>query len=83
LQAVADGDIQNLMISVPPQHGKTELASVLNLVWWLYREPTIRLALATFNQEHANKISLSARRLCEEIGLPIAGDKSAVQECFV
>ncbi len=71
------------MISVPPQHGKTELASVLNLAWWLYKEPTIRLALATFNQEHANKISLSARRLCEEIGLPIAGDKSAVQEWFV
>ena len=83
LQLVADGEIENLMISVPPQHGKTETASVWEVAWWLYREPGIRLALATYNQEHANKISLAARRLTESIGLQIADDKSAVQEWCV
>lgn len=80
LQAFADGKIQNLMISMPPQHGKTETSNVLFAVWLLTSRVGLRMAMATYNQQHANKISRNTRRLLEAVGGKLAGDAGAVEE---
>lgn len=68
------------MISCPPQHGKTELSSIAFTCWLLTRNPKYRLALATYSQDHANKISRATRRIAEPAGIQIASDRSAVEE---
>ena len=80
LQAVADDEIQNAMFLVPPQHGKTEQNTIGFSAWLLHRDLATRVALAAYNQELANRFSRSARRLATEIGIPLIGDRAAVQE---
>lgn len=79
LQAVADNEIQNLAILCPPQHGKSELSTISFPSWLLFREPKLRLAIAAYNQELANKFSRHTIRIARE-WVDIASDRSAVQE---
>ena len=80
LQALADDEIQNALFMVPPQHGKTEQNTIRFSCWLLHRDLSTRVALAAYNQELANRFSRSARRLATEIGIPLIGDRAAVQE---
>jgi len=80
LQALADDDIQNALFMVPPQHGKTEQNTIRFSCWLLHRDLSTRVAMAAYNQELANRFSRSARRLATEIGIPLIGDRAAVQE---
>lgn len=83
LQAIADDEIENVMFSVPPQHGKTEQNTISFAVWMLARQLGIRVAIVSYNQQQANKVSLAARRLAEGVGMGIMGDKAAVEEWHV
>ena len=79
LQAVADNEIHNLAILCPPQHGKSELSTISFPAWSLFRDPSLRFAIAAYNQELANKFSRHTRRIASE-WVDIAGDRAAVQE---
>lgn len=68
------------MISIPPQHGKTELANVSVVPWLFTRDSKLRIATSTYNQEHANKVSRATRRVAVDCGIQISSDRKAVEE---
>ena len=56
LEEVEAGRIRRLMISVPPRHGKTRLASMLFPAWFLGRNPLKSIVFATYNDKYATDI---------------------------
>ena len=48
LEMFATGEIKRLIISVPPQHGKSEGSSRLLPAWILGREPDTKIAIASY-----------------------------------
>jgi predicted phage terminase large subunit-like protein len=80
LQALADGEIENLMISVPPQHGKTQLASIGFGAFLLNRDEALRIAITSFSAEPAMRISRMLRRVMREIGSEFFADSNSVEE---
>jgi predicted phage terminase large subunit-like protein len=79
LDRVTAGEIRRLMLFVPPQHGKSSLATVRYPAWRLEREPALRVAIAAYNQRHANRFSRLARRICRE-RLALSDERAAVNE---
>jgi predicted phage terminase large subunit-like protein len=65
LDAVVSGDQQRLMIFAPPQHGKSELASVRLPAFWLGRRPDDPVILASYAASLAESKSRQARRAVE------------------
>jgi predicted phage terminase large subunit-like protein len=83
LHAVERGDIDRLMINVPPRHGKSELASVHYPAWVLGRHPDWRIILGSYSASLAYAFSRRARNLLSHPLYPFdistAGDLSNVQ----
>lgn len=65
LDAVVRGDITRLMIFAPPQHGKSELASVRLPVFWLGKRPDDPIILASYAASLAESKSRQARQILE------------------
>lgn len=61
-QRLFDGEIKNLMIFVPPQHGKSEIVSRMFPAWALGRNPNIKIAGCSYSADLAEKFSLSVQR---------------------
>lgn len=51
LEAVERGDTLRLIITMPPRHGKTELASDRFIAWFIGRDPYREVIFATYNAE--------------------------------
>ena len=56
LEEVEAGRIKRLMISCPPRHGKTKLASMLFPTWAVGRNPRKSIVFATYNDKFAQDI---------------------------
>ena len=63
LQAVAEGRIMKLAISIPPRHSKSLLASVLWPAWLHTRDPKIKLMAASHTLGLALKFSKMHREI--------------------
>lgn len=61
LQAIADGEINRLMVWAPPRHGKSELAIRLFSAYWLYRYPETFAAILCHSAQLAYKMSRASR----------------------
>lgn len=61
LQKVERGEILRLAISIPPQHGKSQLCSRLFPSWFSGRNPEKHLILGTYNQDFANEFGDDVR----------------------
>lgn len=61
LEAVERGDIKRLMISMPPRHGKSMLASEFFPAWYLGRNPNHYVIAATYAQELADDFGRKVR----------------------
>lgn len=61
LERVARGEILRLAISMPPQHGKSELASRIFPAWFMGRNPTKSLMFATYSDTFAAKFGGEVR----------------------
>ena len=84
VQQTMDGDAPPwLLAEIGPQYGKTQLMTVGLTVWLLHRYPGIRIAIGSFSQDSANRMSLDARRLAQEVGLRLDKERSAIQEWMV
>lgn len=61
LEAVERGDINRLMIFMPPRHGKSMLASEFFPAWYLGRNPAHYVIAATYAQEMADDFGRKVR----------------------
>ena len=63
LDRITSGKIHKLMIFMPPQHGKSALATIRYPVYRLERNPALRIIVGAYNQFLSEKFSRQARRL--------------------
>ena len=61
-QQLFEGKIKNLMIFVPPQHGKSEIVSRNFPAWALGRDPNVKIAGCSYAADLAEKFSLAIQR---------------------
>lgn len=66
LEAVERGEIDRLMIFMPPRHGKSELASKRFPAWCLGRQPNRQIIAASYNSDLANDFGRNVRNLVAE-----------------
>ena len=63
LEKVEFGETPRLLISIPPRHGKSRLASVALPAWLLGRDPSRKIICASYGQNLANDFALRTREL--------------------
>ncbi|MFR9661308.1 MAG: phage terminase large subunit, partial [Rikenellaceae bacterium] len=65
LEAFARGRVRKLIITMPPQHGKSLGATTLLPAYMLGLEPDMRLAIASYSSSLASKFNRRVQRLLE------------------
>lgn len=65
------------LISTPPQEGKTQRMALATPLWFLLRDPSRRIALASYEQGLAARSGLAARQAIESYGGGYKGDRHA------
>lgn len=65
LEKILQGEISRLMIFAPPQHGKSELASVRFPAYWLAKRPDDPVILSSYGASLAERHSSEARATVE------------------
>lgn len=63
LEKVERGEILRLIISMPPRHGKSELASKRFLAWCIGRHPDWQIIFSTYSQEFAEDFGRASREI--------------------
>lgn len=63
LEAVERGEIDRLIITMPPRHGKSELASRRFPSWYLGRNPSQPIIAASYNSELAGDFGREVRNI--------------------
>jgi predicted phage terminase large subunit-like protein len=79
LEAVRRREVQNLMLFMPPRHGKTELVSRLFPAYLLYTDPSQWVAISSYAAELAYTLSRNARDNYRTAGGAIKEDAGAVK----
>lgn len=70
LEAVERGEIKRLMITMPPRHGKSELASRRFPAWYIGRNPGKQIIAASYNSDLASDFGREVRNI---VGSPEYG----------
>lgn len=90
LEAVERGEITRLMITMPPRHGKSMLASEFFPAWYLGRNPDHSVVMATYAQDLADDFGRKVKaqiedRSYQEIfqGVGLADDSKSVKRFHV
>lgn len=65
LEAFAEGRIRRLMVTVPPQHGKSLGSSVLLPAYMLGLNPDLHIAIASYSAALARRFNKRAQRLMD------------------
>jgi predicted phage terminase large subunit-like protein len=63
LQSVAESTGKRVIISAPPQHGKSEFISVQWPAWLIGRDPLHRVMLASYNTDHSEGFGMAVQEL--------------------
>lgn len=63
LEAIEQGEIDRLLICMPPRHGKSELASRRFPAWFLGKHPTKSVIAASYNSDLANDFGRQVRNV--------------------
>lgn len=63
LEAVERGEIDRLMVNMPPRHGKSELASRRFPAWFLGRNPGRSIIAASYNSDLAGDFGRQVRNI--------------------
>lgn len=66
IERVESGKILRLLLSVPPQHGKSTLASRAGPAWIIGRKPHRNIMLGTYNQDFANEFGDDVRAIMQQ-----------------
>ena len=65
LEAFATGRIRRLIVTMPPQHGKSVGASTLLPAYLLGRNPDLRIAIASYSASLASKFNRRVQRIID------------------
>lgn len=65
LDMITSGQINRLMLFVPPRHGKSSMVTVRYPVWRMERQPDLRVIVGAYNQTLVNRFSRQARRIAQ------------------
>jgi hypothetical protein len=65
LERVERGEIKRLMITMPPRHGKSELASRRFPAWYLGRNPNKQIIAASYNSDLSNDFGREVRNIVD------------------
>jgi predicted phage terminase large subunit-like protein len=79
LARVTRGQCKRLIVSMPPQHGKSSVLTVPYPVYRLVMNPRLRVAVGAYNQTHANRFSRKSRRIAHDV-LALSRERKAVNE---
>lgn len=80
---VADGQCERLIISMPPQEGKSERTSRRFPLWMLHRNPNLRIAIVSYGKDQAKRWGRRIRddlREHPELGLTLSQSSSRQDE---
>lgn len=66
LMRVERGEIKRLLITMPPRHGKSMLASQYFPAWYLGRNPTKEIIMASYSGELASDFGRKVRNIVDE-----------------
>jgi len=80
LQRVADGELERLMVFMPPRHGKSELVSRWFPAYMLDCHPERWVGLGSYGQKLADSLSRSARKNFVRGGGSLDPEARAVRE---
>lgn len=90
LEAVERGEITRLMITMPPRHGKSMLASEFFPAWYLGRNSDHSVVMATYAQELADDFGRKVKNQIEDNSFPeifdgvgLADDSKSVKRFHV
>lgn len=84
---IENGVCDRVLISCPPQEGKSTRVTKTGPLWFLLNNPDRRIAIASYNQELANEFGRDIRNMITsnqgeedtvDLGLRIASDNGAV-----
>lgn len=70
LEAVERGEITRLMITMPPRHGKSMLASEFFPAWYLGRNPDHSVVMSTYAQDLADDFGRKVKNQIEDFSFP-------------
>src|SRR5688572_568554 len=51
IQEIADGEMRRLIVTVPPRHLKSTVATVAQIAWRLGRNPALKILLVSYSKE--------------------------------
>ena len=75
------GMARQWLISTPPQEGKSQRMGTVVPLWFLLRDPTRRIVIASYEQGLSGRSGLAVRQLIETHGGGYKGDRaSSIQE---
>ncbi len=80
MDRVTDGEIDRLILAMPPRHGKSETVTVRYPVYRLVEWPEFRTIVAAYNATLAAKFSRKARRLACLAGVSLSEERTAVED---
>ncbi|MEZ2132706.1 MULTISPECIES: phage terminase large subunit [unclassified Sinorhizobium] len=90
LEAVERGDIKRLMITMPPRHGKSMLASEFFPAWYIGRNPDHYVVTATYAQELADDFGRKVKNQIEDAayqaifpGVSLADDSKSAKRFHI
>jgi predicted phage terminase large subunit-like protein len=66
LEQVEKGLIPRLILTIPPRHGKTKLATNTFVPWYLGRNPTDHVIVATYNEKFSWDLGRQVRGLLQD-----------------
>lgn len=66
LEAVERGEIKRLLITMPPRHGKSELASKRFPAWFLGRNPKNQIITTSYNASLASNFGRDVRNILKD-----------------
>lgn len=66
LDKFAKGEIKRLIVSVPPQHGKSEISSRRLPAYIFGLQPKKKIALVSYNQPFASKFNRAVQRIIDD-----------------
>lgn len=79
LKRLDSGEIDRIMLFLPPQHGKSSLVTESYTAWRLVCNPELRAIIGAYNQRHAETFGRRVRRLVSG-WIEVAEDRKAAAD---